>query len=86
MPSAAVALQLGGITEVAVAGERPDLVAVVPETWRPEVVLAWGERYDSPLWEVRARRPRVRVPRQYACQAPQDSADGVRAQLALAAG
>jgi uncharacterized protein YyaL (SSP411 family) len=81
----AVALQLGGITEVAVAGERPDLVAAVTETWRPEVVLAWGERYDSPLWAGR-RDGLAYVCRDHACQAPQDAQDGVRAQLAHAAG
>jgi len=81
----AVALQLGGITEVAVAGERPDLVAAVTETWRPEVVLAWGERYDSPLWAGR-RDGLAYVCRDHACQAPQDAPDGVRAQLAQAAG
>ena len=80
---AAVALRLGGITEVAVVGDRPDLVAVVNETWRPDVVLAWGERYDSPLWASRADGLAY-VCRHYACQAPQDDVDGLRAQLAAA--
>jgi uncharacterized protein YyaL (SSP411 family) len=79
----AVALKLGGITEVAVVGDRRDLVAAVNETWRPEVVLAWGEPYASPLWDARADG-RAYVCRQYACQAPQDTAEGVRAQLAAA--
>ena len=80
---AAVALRLGGVTEVAVVGDRPDLVAVVNETWRPDVVLAWGERYDSPLWASRADGLAY-VCRHYACQAPQDDVDGLRAQLAAA--
>ena len=80
---AALALRLGGITEVAVVGDRHDLVATVLETWRPEVVLAWGEPFDSPLW---AGRPEgfAYVCREYACQAPQDHPDGLREQLAAA--
>ncbi|MET0579609.1 MAG: thioredoxin domain-containing protein, partial [Ilumatobacteraceae bacterium] len=67
---AAVALREHGITEVAVAGDRPDLVAVVHERWRPDVVLAWGERYDSPLWESR-EDGLAYVCRMFTCQAPQ---------------
>jgi uncharacterized protein YyaL (SSP411 family) len=77
----ALALRLGGITEVAVVGDRRELVATVLETWRPEVVLAWGEPYDSPLWASRADGFAY-VCRDYACQAPQDDPDGLRAQLA----
>ena len=29
----------------------------------PNAVLAWGERYDSPLWEGRDDGPRLRLPR-----------------------
>jgi uncharacterized protein YyaL (SSP411 family) len=78
---AALVLWLEGVTEVAVVGDRPDLVAVVRETWRPEVVLAWGEPYASPLWAQR-RDGLAYVCRDYVCQAPQDSPEGVRAQLA----
>jgi uncharacterized protein YyaL (SSP411 family) len=77
---AAVALRTRGITEVAVAGDRPDLVAVVNERWRPRAVLAWGERFDSPLWEGR-RDGLAYVCEHYACQAPADTADTLRAQL-----
>ncbi len=78
---AAVALRRGGITEVAIVGDRPDLVVTVNECWRPEVVLAWGEPYDSPLWESRVEGLAY-VCRNYACQAPQDTPEGLRAQLA----
>jgi uncharacterized protein YyaL (SSP411 family) len=77
----AVSLRLHGITEIAVVGDRGDLVGVVNERWRPDVVLAWGQAYDSPLWEGR-RDGLAYVCRHYACQAPQDSAEGLRAQLA----
>ena len=36
----------------------------------PDVVLAWGERYDSPLWEGR-RDGLAYVCEHFACQAPQ---------------
>ncbi len=77
---AAAELRRAGATEVVVAGERPDLVAVVAERWRPGVVLAWGDRYDSPLWEARADG-RAYVCRDYACRAPQETPEGLRAQL-----
>ena len=69
-----------GIKEVAVVGDRPDLLAVVHERWRPNVVLAWGEPYDSPLWTSRGDGLAY-VCEHFACQAPQDTPDGLRAQL-----
>ena len=77
---AAAELRRSGITEVAIAGDRPDLVDVAAERWRPSMVLAWGERYASPLWDGRVDG-RAYVCRDYACQAPQDTAEGLRAQL-----
>jgi uncharacterized protein YyaL (SSP411 family) len=76
----AVALRTRGITEVAVAGARPDLLAAIRERWRPRVVLAWGERYDSPLWESRADGFAY-VCERYACRAPADTPAALRAQL-----
>jgi uncharacterized protein len=76
----AIALRTRGITEVAVAGDRPDLLAVIRERWRPRVVLAWGERYDSPLWK--ARRDGVAyVCEHYTCQTPADTPEILRRQL-----
>ncbi len=43
-------------------------------------MLAWGEPYDSPLWDGR-RDGLAYVCRDYACQAPQDTPSGLRAQL-----
>jgi uncharacterized protein YyaL (SSP411 family) len=80
---AAVDLREHGITEVAVVGDAPELRAVVDETWRPAVVLAWGEPYDSPLWAARLDG-HAYVCRDYACQAPQTTPEGLRAQLAQA--
>ena len=35
-------------------GDRPDQLEVVRSRWRPQVVLAWGEPFASPLWSQRA--------------------------------
>jgi uncharacterized protein YyaL (SSP411 family) len=50
---AATALAAGGITEVVVTGDRPDLVAAARARFEPTMVLAWGEPATSPLWEGR---------------------------------
>jgi len=77
---AAADLRVRGITEVAVVGDRPDLLEVVSTRWRPDVVVAWGEPYDSPLWQGR-EAGLAYVCRNYACQAPQSTAEGLLAQL-----
>jgi hypothetical protein len=77
---AAVDLDVAGITEIAITGERPDLVEVVHTTWRPTAVVAWGEPYDSPLWADRA--PGVAyVCRNYTCQQPATTPADLRTQL-----
>ena len=43
-----------GVTEVVIPGTRSDLVAVAQRRYEPDVVVAWGERTGSPLWEGRA--------------------------------
>ena len=80
MPSPASPCARRGVTEVVIAGDRPDLLAVVRQEWRPKMVLAWGERYDSPLWEAR-RDGYAYVCEHYACQAPADTPETLRAQL-----
>jgi uncharacterized protein YyaL (SSP411 family) len=69
-----------GITEVAIVGDRPDLVRLAQSLFRPDVVLAWGERYDSPLWHERADGLAY-VCRDYACETPQDTPEGFFRQL-----
>ena len=58
-----------GVVEVAITGNRPDLVAQLHAQWLPTVVIAWGERYDSPIWHDR-NDDLAYVCRQYACMAP----------------
>ena len=81
----AVDLRRVGLTEIAVVGDRPDLVAAIQTRYLPNAVLAWGEPYDSPLWASRTDGFAY-VCRDYACQAPQDSVDGLLAQLAVPTG
>jgi uncharacterized protein YyaL (SSP411 family) len=76
----AVDLLVTGPTEIAVVGDRPDLVAAVHSRFLPTAVLAWGEPYGGPLWEGRAEG-HAYVCRNYACQAPVTSAEELLAQL-----
>ncbi len=78
----ALDLLVSGPTEVAVVGDRPDLVAEVARRYLPNAVLAWGEPYDSPLWE--GRRPgHAYVCRNFACRAPVSDPAALAAQLAV---
>ena len=76
----AVDLRRRGTTEVVIVGERPDLVRLAQSIWRPDTVLAWGEPYDSPLWDDRSEGFAY-VCRDYACQAPQDTVQGLAEAL-----
>jgi hypothetical protein len=76
----ALGLASDGLTEVVVAGDRTDLVAAVQRVYRPNVVLAWGERYPSPLWEGR-EDGRAYVCRNYACQLPATDVATLEGQL-----
>jgi uncharacterized protein len=77
---AAVDLVARGTTEVVVAGDRPDLLAVARTRLLPTAVLAWGERYDSPLWEGRDDG-RAYVCQGYACQLPASDPATLESQL-----
>jgi uncharacterized protein YyaL (SSP411 family) len=77
---AAVDLETTGITEVVIAGDQLDLVRAVQSRFRPHVVLAWGERYDSPLWEGRTDDAAY-VCEGYVCKLPAHTVDELLAQL-----
>ena len=49
--SARMALAGGGILEVVITGDRPDLLGCVRSRYEPDAVVAWGERTSSPVWE-----------------------------------
>ena len=77
----ALDLALAGPIEVVVTGDRPDLVATVRDRYRPNVVLAWGERDDtSPLWQGRDDGLAY-VCRQFACRHPVDDPVELTAEL-----
>ena len=78
---AAVDMAVTGITEVVVAGKRPDLVDAVQLQYLPNAVLAWGEPYDSPLWEGRPAGAAY-VCRDFACRLPAASVEDLLDQLA----
>ncbi len=80
---AAVDLAVHGGDEVVVARDRSDLVGLVQRANLPGAVLAWGERYDSPLWAGRDDG-RAYVCRGYTCQLPAADAATLADQLALA--
>ena len=73
-------LAVRGVTEIAVVGDRPDLVAAVHRRFLPGAVLTWGEPYPSPLWESR-QDGLAYVCRDFACQAPVDNEKDLIAQL-----
>lgn len=77
---AAVDLAVAGVTEVAIVGDRRDLVDAVRSRYLPNAVLAWGEPYDSPLWQDR-RDGFAYVCRQYVCRAPVDDVDALVSEL-----
>jgi len=73
-------LRRRGLTEVVIVGDRPDLVRLAQSVWRPDTVLAWGEPYDSPLWNDRAEGFAY-VCRNSACELPQDTLQGFAEML-----
>jgi uncharacterized protein YyaL (SSP411 family) len=77
---AAADLVDGGVTEIAVVGDRTDLVDAVQTRYLPSSVLAWGEPYESPLWHDRPTG-KAYVCRQYVCKAPVDDAEALISEL-----
>ncbi len=81
---AAADLIVSGVTEIAVTGERPDLVAAVATRYFPNAVLAWGEPYPSPLWDGRTSpqtEGQAFICHNYTCAAPVADIDSMLEQL-----
>ena len=76
----AVDMAAHGLDEIAVVGDRTDLVAAVQTRYLPSAVLAWGEPYDSPLWTGRAEGFAY-VCRDFTCQSPTATTEDLVAQL-----
>jgi hypothetical protein len=66
---AACELAGGGITEVVITGDRPDLLAAARARFEPTMVMAWGEPTPSPVWAERDEGYAY-VCRRYVCRAP----------------
>ncbi|MGE0877608.1 MAG: thioredoxin domain-containing protein [Acidimicrobiia bacterium] len=77
---AAVDMRRAGITEIAVAGDRRDLVDAVHSLFLPNAVIVWGERFDSPLWEGRTDG-NAYVCRDYTCLAPATDVESLLAHI-----
>ncbi|HEY5153524.1 MAG TPA: thioredoxin domain-containing protein [Acidimicrobiales bacterium] len=82
---AALDLWHAGTVEVAIVGDRPDLVETVARRYHPTTVLTWGEAFASPLWDDRTAGPdghgRAYVCRDFACRAPVTTVADLAAQL-----
>jgi uncharacterized protein len=77
---AAVDMTRAGVTEIVIAGDRPDLLAAARAIFRPRAVLAWGERFDSPLWGAR-KDGFAYVCHDYTCKTPVEAVSALVAQL-----
>ena len=77
----AMELRQRGLTELAIVGEAPALVRLALRLWRPDVVLTWGEPFDSPLWEGR-RDGFAYLCRDYVCQRPVATPEALWEQIA----
>ena len=77
---AAVHMRRSGIKEILITGERHDLVAIAQAQWLPNAVVAWGERYESPLW---VDRPDgfAYVCENFACRLPVNTAADLQSLL-----
>ncbi len=76
-------LQATGVTEVVIPGRGAQAAAFVDTyraAWRPLAVLAWGEAFDSPLWEGRSEG-NAYVCRDFVCELPANDPVALTAQL-----
>ena len=77
----AVYLLNKGVTEIAITGDKPELIDLVKQSWLPTAVLTYGEPFESPLWKD--RRPGFAyVCQNYVCSAPVSTVDQLREALA----
>ncbi|MGD9794167.1 MAG: thioredoxin domain-containing protein [Acidimicrobiia bacterium] len=82
---AAVDLLRSDITEIVIPGPKSELVSIAQRCLLPNAVLAWGERYDSPLWEGREDGVAY-VCRNFTCDAPATTVDELLARLGITTG
>jgi uncharacterized protein YyaL (SSP411 family) len=69
-----------GFTEIVIPGPAGDLLDVVRLRYLPNAVVAWGEAYDSPLWEGR-ESDKAYVCEGFTCGLPSITTADLAAQL-----
>jgi uncharacterized protein YyaL (SSP411 family) len=70
-----------GLSELAIVGDAPKLVKLAQRLWRPDIVLTWGETFDSPLWEGR-QDGFAYLCRDFVCQRPVATPEELWEQIA----
>lgn len=70
-----------GMSEVVVPGGREDLVSLIHRTYLPDIVLAWGQPFDSPLWDSK-QNGFAYVCKNLSCLTPSDDARSLLGALA----
>jgi uncharacterized protein YyaL (SSP411 family) len=68
---AAFDLAVGSMSEIVIAGDRPDLLAEVRRHYLPNTVVVHGESFDSPLWQDRSG-DQAYICKGYTCGLPTD--------------
>ena len=58
-----------------------DMVRTAQVLWRPDIVLAWGEPYESPLWEGRTDGLAY-LCRDHVCERPASTPEELYEQIA----
>ena len=76
-----IELRHRGLVELAIVGDAPRLVRLAQRVWRPDVVLTWGEPFESPLWDGRAPGYAY-LCRDHVCERPVDTPEALWEQLA----
>ena len=76
----AVEMRHRGVAELTIVGDAPDLVHLAQVLWRPDLVLAWGEPYESPLWDDR-EEGHAYLCRDSVCQLPVSTAPALFEQI-----
>jgi len=77
---AALHLRLAGVSELVIPGPLGEFAPSVRRTWRPNLVLAWGETDSSSIWQGRTLG-HAYVCRDHVCMSPAVDAAGLDAQL-----
>ena len=71
---------LSGFTEIVIPGDNQELLDVLRLRYQPDVVIAWGEPYDSPLWDARDNG-HAYVCRNFTCNLPATTPAALVTQL-----